>query len=243
MILRLKYISQLALNEWRFVVGISVGFMVLYYSVLLSALLIKFQQMPNYHTWYDWPANVQRIVESTPSTRDTLMIIKNEWLLEIGFMNYDFGMGISEWSLFISPFKAAAVAILGAMLALLYLVTKGRVPFCQVPINRPALRTGGLFAGGMGATLVSLSLISLSWVVCCATPTWVVGLAILGLGVSAALWLEPIGIWLNVSGFILLAGSLFFLARSAEQQPIQPVITVERVKPTLTNSSRSFFAR
>jgi hypothetical protein len=52
----------------------------------------------------------------------------------------------------------------------------------------------------------------MSWVVCCATPTWVVGLAIMGLGVSTSLSIEPVGFWLNALGFILMIIALFMVS-------------------------------
>ena len=35
----------------------------------------------------------------------------DEWLLEIGFMNYAYGRGVSEWSLLIIPHKVAIVMV------------------------------------------------------------------------------------------------------------------------------------
>ena len=54
--------------------------------------------------------------------------------------------------------------------------------------------------------------VTLAWVVCCATPNWVVGLAILGLGVSSSLWLEQFGWWIEYAGFVLLLASLYLLS-------------------------------
>lgn len=183
-----------------------VGFTVFYYAILLLLMMIKFGQLPNYFTFYDWPGNVMRIIESTPSIIDILMIIKAEWLMEVGFMNYEFGMGIAEWSLFVSPAKALATLLLGATLTLLLIMVR------STSVCTPAKKSTAI-AGGIGAAFASVSLMSLSWVVCCATPTWIVGLAILGLGVSTSIWLEPAGIYLNLIGFSMLFVAVLMLCR------------------------------
>jgi hypothetical protein len=54
----------------------------------------------------------------------------------------------------------------------------------------------------------------MSWVVCCATPTWVVGLAMLGLGVSTSLSIEPVGFWFNAFGFILMVVALYMVSNN-----------------------------
>lgn len=207
-----RNIYAIVRQEWLFLLGISVGFALCYYGVLLALMMIKFQQLPNYYTLYDWPQNVALIIDSTPSLSDMVMIIKAEWLLEVGFMNYEFGMGIAEWSLYVSPAKVLATLFLGALLALLFLLAR-RAAVCA------AKKKSGVLAGGIGAVLASLSLMSLSWVVCCATPTWIVGLAILGLSVSTSLWLEPAGVWLNLVGFSALAIAIFALARTSRPFP------------------------
>ena len=45
-------------------------------------------------------------------------IILNEWLLEIGYMNYDYGHGVAEWSLSIIPHKLAIMSLAGALIGL-----------------------------------------------------------------------------------------------------------------------------
>lgn len=202
MLKRWSHLAYLTATHWRFLLAVSCSFLLGYYAVQLAAMMIKFGQLPNYIHGYNWFGNVRLILESTPSWRDSLMIIKGEWLLELGYMNYEYGFGIALWSLYLSPAKAIAVIALGTMLGLLWLLTRRSISGCRMA-GTPYLVTGGL-----GATLVSMSLMSLSWVVCCATPTWVVGLAILGLSASTALWLEPIGVWLNSVGFLAVAAVL-----------------------------------
>ena len=84
----------------------------MYYVALMIALIVRFQRLPNYANLYDWIFSIQHIWQSTPSSIDALTIMKDEWLLEVGFMNYDFGFGISEWSLFIAPFKVLGIMVL-----------------------------------------------------------------------------------------------------------------------------------
>ncbi len=197
-------ITRLAVGHWLFVLAVSMGFTLAYYTLQLGLMIVKFEQWPNYANVYDWPTNVMRIIDSTPSLRDTVLIIKEEWLVEVGFMNYEYGIGISQWSLYLSPVKVLSIMVLGVMLALLSLLARFSV--------KGMARTPCVIVAGVGATAASISLMSLSWVVCCATPSWVVGLSILGLGVSTALWLAPIGIWLNMLGFATLAVMIWLLA-------------------------------
>lgn len=185
-----------------FAITLSVTF--IYYALLVLAPIIRFGQWPNYINTYDWFSNVQRIVSSTPSWRDTLLIIKDEWVLELGYMNFDFGIGLSQWSVFVAPVKVLGILALGALLATLYLLLNRRHAVCA----RGAARRSRV-AGGVGAGFIGLASVTLSWVVCCSTPTWVVGLAMMGLGVSTSLWLEPLGLWVNLLGFSLLLTAIF----------------------------------
>jgi hypothetical protein len=181
-----------------------VAFAVFYYLLLMAALIIRFESLPNYLNAYDWNFNIRRIWLSTPSLLDSVTIMKDEWLFEVGFMNYDYGKGISEWSLFIAPIKVLGVLLLTAAVSANLLLLRGRNRVCSVDAVRSAS-----MAAGLGTTLVSLASITMSWVVCGSTPTWVVGLAMMGLGVSTSLWLEPIGIWVNILGYVFLIVALF----------------------------------
>lgn len=204
---------------WGITLGVTVG----YHLALMASLIAKFQHLPNYVKGYDWFSNVRTIIVSTPSIKDTLAIIADEWVLEIGFMNYDFGIGISEWSLFLAPAKMVVVMALGALLATHYTLLRAQPQACSAAMSRVSSASTGL-----GATCVALTSITMSWVVCCATPTWVVGLSIMGLGVSTSLWLEPLGIWLSYAGFATLLVGLFLAAgpvkppaNRAPRRPIQ----------------------
>lgn len=203
--------------------GITLGFTAGYYLVLMASLIVRFKRLPNYVTGYDWFTNVYTIIVSTPSVKDALAIIAEEWVLEIGFMNYDFGVGISEWSLFLAPAKMAVVMALGALLATHYLLLRATNRVCSSRRHRSSNA-----AAGFGATCVALTSITMSWVVCCATPTWVVGLAILGVGVSTSLWLEPLGAWLMYLGFAALLVGVFLAAGPVISLPRRPQFHPQR---------------
>ena len=189
--------------------GTLIGFVLTYYSGLLLTMLVRFENVPNYVTFYDWPGNVWTILTSTPSLVDAMEIISEEWLVEIGYMNYDFGKGISEWAMSIIPPKLFLIVVVAALIAsVVVLLMPPKSHACPVAPKGKAVA-----AASGGATLVGLSSATLSWVVCCATPTWVVSLAMMGMSASLALWLEPVGDFITIAGFSLLFLSVWFLAR------------------------------
>jgi len=203
-------------QDWRRMILTGVLFAVLFQVLMLVALIVRFQAWPNYIVGYDWIANVIHIVRSTPSWRDIPPIVNQEWLIEIGRMNYDYGMGISEWSLNVVPVRMAVLFVLGALVAL-----------CGALLQRDHCASGGTGTGttlrattGLGTVLVAMTNATMSWVVCCAAPSWVVGLAMLGLGVSTSLALETMGPALNLAGFGLLLGTVGFLGwRKGRRSP------------------------
>jgi hypothetical protein len=86
---------------------------------------------------------------------------------------------------------------------------------------------------GAGAGLVALTGATMPWVVCCASPSWIVGLTMLGMSVATADWLEPVGVWLNVAGFALLAATAFLMAarmQLSSEDARAPDFTTERTK-------------
>ena len=175
----------------------------LYYVFLMITMIVRFGNWPNYVTGYDWFGNVARIIQSTPSYVDMLPIIRDEWLLEIGYMNMSFGHGISEWSLNLIPAKMLLIILLGSLIATVWVLAQTQRQVCS-------RRELGVTAAGSsaGATLVALTGATMSWVVCCATPSWIVGLAMMGMGVATANWLEPAGTWVGAAGFAFLAATL-----------------------------------
>jgi len=195
-------------GRWLLWTMVTVGFVVGYNLLLLLALVARFGDLPNYVTFYDYIGNVLTIIESTPAVADMIPIIREEWLIEIGYMNYDYGNGISEWSLTVLPEKLLVLFGVGALIATVaVLLLPGRDGACAAVSKKAALgATGG------GAALVGLSSATLSWVVCCAAPTWVVSLAMLGVGVSVAFWLEPLGTAITLTGYGLLVATVVMLA-------------------------------
>ncbi|WP_420326021.1 hypothetical protein [Mameliella sp.] len=215
----LSIIANEVRRRWRHLLFWGVLFALLHQVAMFAALLLRFRAWPNYVTFYDWPGNVLHIVRSTPSVRDMVGIIREEWLIEIGRMNYDYGTGISEWSLNIMPSRLLVLCLLGALVGLAFSL-----------LHRTACASGarnGLRATtGLGAFLVALTNVTMSWVVCCATPSWVVGLAMLGLGTTTSLALERSGPLLSVLGFGLLTALILYLAwrksRPAQQSKGAP---------------------
>lgn len=202
-------IGHAVAQRWKLSVVIMIGFVVLYEAALMVALVVRFGDVPNYVTFYNYPANVYQILVNTPSLEDAVSIIGNEWLIEIGHMNYDYGNGVSEWSLTVLPTKLAVLFALGALVAAnVALLLPNRAGVCAIGSRGPALA-----AVGGGASLVGMASVTISWVVCCATPSWVVGLTMLGMSTTLALWLEPFGTYIALAGFALLIATLFLLAR------------------------------
>ncbi|MEL7345044.1 MAG: hypothetical protein AAFN59_09330 [Pseudomonadota bacterium] len=191
--------------NWRSMVLHGLIFALFFQVFMMIALIVRFQAVPNYVTFYDWIGNVSWIIQSTPSWSDVAPIVWEEWLIEIGKMNYDYGTGISEWSLNVVPSRLLVLFILGAMVSL-----------CLALVRRDTCASGASTTlratTGLGALLVAMTNATMSWVVCCATPSWVVGLAMLGLGVSTSLALETMGPILTFGGFGLLVALIFYLA-------------------------------
>ncbi|WP_413718700.1 hypothetical protein [Silicimonas sp. MF1-12-2] len=196
--------SDIRLN-WKAMVVTGLAVALLFQVLMLVALIVRFQALPNYVTTYDWFGNAAWIIQSTPSWRDILSIIWEEWLIEIGHMNYDYGSGISEWSLNVVPSRLLVLFVLGAMVSLCFALL--RRDDCALATSRSLRATTGL-----GALFVATTNATMSWVVCCATPSWVVGLAMLGLGVSTSLALESMGPVLTFGGFGLLVATIMYLA-------------------------------
>jgi hypothetical protein len=186
-------------------VGLAIG----YYALLMAALIVRFGALPNYVTFYNWPASVWKIFRSTPSFSDVPPIVAQEYLIEFGYMNYDFGHGISEWALNILPYKVFQVLVLTALLAANIVLLRSKRN-CS---TGKRLKMGA--ASGLGAGFVALTSATMSWVVCCATPSWIVGLSMLGLSVSASFWIEPAGPYLSAAGYLILAVTMLVIADPA----------------------------
>ncbi|HUC68637.1 MAG TPA: hypothetical protein VMA53_24685 [Stellaceae bacterium] len=198
--------------------AMTLGFVVVYYMTLLAIVVWRIGSLPNYVVFYNWPADVLNIIRSTPSIRDMLPIIGNEWIFETGYKNYSYGHGIAEWSLAIIPPKVVVVMLLGALSGLSVLLLRRLRAHC------PARMQGaGAAAAGLGSLLVAMTNVTLFWVSCCSTATWVVGLSLLGLETTTAYALLPYGTDLSVVGFAILLGTNYLLARGClPRAPRQP---------------------
>ena len=193
-------------ERWKLWLAITVGFVATYYAGMMAGLILRFGKVPNYVIFYDWFGAVAEIIRSTPAVEDMIPIILDEWLVEIGFMNTDFGLGISEWSMTVIPPKVIVAFIAGAMIATGVLLLLRRRTCAATTLNSAGSTVG------VGSVLFAISNLTMSWVVCCATPSWIVGLAMLGVGVGTANALEPWGVWLNAGGFLFLTIGVLWLA-------------------------------
>lgn len=200
--------------SWKRLLALGIGFALVFQIFMLVALMIRFQAFPNYIHGFDWVGNVRHIFASTPSWSDSFSIAAEEWLLEIGQIDYAYGTGLSIWSLNVIPSRIVVLVIMGMMFGLCLGLL--RVRSCDAQT-----RASSIAMLGSGSLLVAMTNMTMSWVVCCATPTWVVGLAMLGLGVSTSLALETLGPALSYSGFGLLALSCVVLAWRRSRQLVE----------------------
>lgn len=205
---------------------ITLGFVVIYYFGLVLSVVIRFGDLPNYATVHDYIRNVAVIVRSTPSIADMLPIIFDEWLLEVGYMNRNYGRGVSEWSVQIIPAKLAVVLAIGALVATNILLLKQLPRACA-----RATPYSGLAATGLGAALVGFTSVTLTWVVCCAAPSWAVGLAMLGVSVATAFGVQPYGPVITLAGFVALFGATYLLARDVPRT-FGPGVVMPRLAQT-----------
>lgn len=209
-------VLRAALRQRTLLLAVTLGFPIFFYTFLLALMVLRFGDLPNYITPYNWIGGVSRIVASTGSIADMLPIVLNEWLLEVGYMNYAYGHGVSEWSLLIIPHKLLFVALIGALIGLNFAVIADRVADEPSVHERLCIVRCGVMTG-VGALCASLLGITLFWVVCHSSPSWVVSLAILGVEVSTSLALEPIGPAISLAGIVLLVVSLCLTARDKRQ--------------------------
>jgi hypothetical protein len=185
------------------ILGFTLLFPVLFYLVLMGLLVVRFGHLPNYVTPYNWFGNVWQIVVGTGSISDVVKSASDEWLLEIGFMNYAYGRGVSEWSLLIIPHKVAAVMAIGALIGINFALIADQAPAATFLRQQVRSIRCGLMTS-TGALLASLTCITLYWIICHSGPTWVVSLAILGIDLSTTFALEPLGATLSLAGVAIL---------------------------------------
>jgi len=195
----LKLILNAIKDHLRLFMLVSLGFFVLYYSGLLLLTMIRFGEIPNYVEFYDIFKIYSLIYEGTPSFIDAIPIFIDEAWFETGYKNPNY-YGVATWSFMLIPPKMLLVLLMGILLGVfLVLVKYSRAGQCELKADKKLFA-----AAGMGSVFISLTSATLTWVVCCATPSWVVALAMLGMSASLALWLEPLGNILSISGLILM---------------------------------------
>lgn len=201
-------------QRWGLFLLISIGFVVLYYASLLLLTMIRFGEIPNYVVFHDIIGIYAGIWQGTPALSDALMIMKDEAWFETGYKNPEY-YGVATWSYMLIPPKMLLVFLLGLLLGLFsVLILSSRARSC--PTDRRLVA-----AAGMGSSLVCLTSATLTWVVCCATPSWVVALAMLGMNASLALWLEPLGKVMMVAGLGIMIAIIMVQLRklAATWQP------------------------
>lgn len=199
-------------RHWRGWLAVAASFLLLVNGAQLLALMLRFGELPNYVTWYDWPGNVARIVRATPSIVDIASIASNEWLVEVGYMNHDYGNGISEWSFELLPANLLFVTLIAALLATNWCVIRHRAGICE-----PRDMVLGTASAGAAGLLAAITSVTVSWVACCGVPSWITGLSILGLGFSTAQSLKPFGAWFDAAALVALTTIPLVLAQRPSQ--------------------------
>lgn len=192
-------------RQRRLIAGFAIGFPVFFYLILLAVLAVRYGHLPNYVTPYNWPANIWRIIVSTNSIADMVPIIGHEWLVETGYMNYDYGLGVAEWSLSIVPHKLILLAFAGSLIglnvALLAELQGGRLAQQCLHAGRSGLLTS---AGTFGAGVTNTSVFATAH---CATPSWIGSLAVFGFDSYDLFAIEPYGSIICAAGLAALAAS------------------------------------
>jgi hypothetical protein len=178
---------------------ISVGFLAGYYLLVLVVTMIRFGEIPNYLVFHDIISIYGLIIEGTPSLVDAIPILLEEAWFETGYKNPDY-YGVATWSYMLIPPKMLLVLFGGMLLATFYVLRKQSAHVCSLAERRTTT-----LGAGIGTSLIGLTSVTLTWVVCCATPSWVVALAMLGMNASLALFIEPIGKLLTFTGFAIFA--------------------------------------
>jgi hypothetical protein len=185
--------------RFRLWLALTFGLFASLLAAQLVLLMLRFQTFPNYLVVHDWPGNIARIVRKTPSFADAVAIMLDEWLIEIGSISYAYGRGIAEWSFVVIPAKAGVLLIVALLLATIAVLLLALRRACALP-----MRLAASFGALGGAAMAAMASMTITWVVCCAAPTWIVGLAVLGVSVATAFALQPIGGWLTALGIGML---------------------------------------
>ena len=196
-------------RHWLLFLLISIGFPLFYYLVLLLLTMWRFGEIPNYVEVYNIFHVYKQIFDGTPSLTDALMILKDEAWIETGYKNPEY-YGVATWSYMLIPPKMLLVFLMGMLLGLFAVLTvSSRKMACQLKSEKKLVA-----AAGLGSTFVCLTSATLTWVVCCATPSWVVALSMLGMSSSLALWLEPMGKVMTMLGIGIMLVIIIYQLRN-----------------------------
>jgi hypothetical protein len=199
------------LVRWRLIIAaFAISFPIVFYAALLATLVIQYGHLPNYVTTYDWIGNVLTIIHGTRSVLDMVPIILNEWLLEIGYMDYAYGHGIADWSLAIIPHKLIIMSLAGALIGINVALLLERQPERSLSLQCAQACRSGLLTS-VGAFCSGLTSMTVFSVACCAAPSWAGSLTVLGVGTTLAFAIEPFGPIATLFGIVALAGSALWI--------------------------------
>jgi hypothetical protein len=199
------------LVRWRLIIAaFAVGLPIVFYAALLATLVIQYGHVPNYVTTYDWFGNVLTIIHGTRSVFDMVPIILNEWLIEIGYMDYAYGHGVADWSLAIIPHKLLIMSLAGALVGINFAFLLEHQPERTLSQQCTQACRSGLLTS-LGAFCSGLTSMTVFSVACCAAPSWAGSLTVLGFGTTLAFAIEPFGPIASVVGILALAGSVLWI--------------------------------
>lgn len=205
----LKLVYLITKQYWKVLLSTSIGFVVLYYSGLLLLTMLRFGEVPNYVEFHPVFHVYGLILEGTPSLLDAIPIFMGEPWFETGYKNPAY-YGVATWSFMLIPPKMLLVLLMGILLGIFVAtILHGKDRGCQLKTDKRFYA-----AAGVSSTFISLTSATLTWVVCCATPTWSVALAMLGMSASLALWLEPLGNVLTVTALVVMIVVIYFQLRN-----------------------------
>lgn len=188
---------------------------VLGYHLLLGAFVfLRFDAWPNYFTVHDFFGNIGLIFSGTPSWRDAARLLIQEPWLETGYANPDY-YGLAEWSYLVMPSRVLVILLAGVLLAAGWVQAhNARVNLQSAEARACPKLKPAVAASGLGALLLGIASASLTWVVCCAYPSWIVLLAMLGVSTALAIALEPLEAPLLLLGLGIQLFALWWLRRN-----------------------------
>lgn len=174
----------------RSVAAGATGLVIGYYALLLGGAVARFGALPDYIRLHDWPQNVWSVLTGFPTLEQAIPVALREPLLEVGHSVPDLPM--AEWSVQVLPPNLVIVTLVAALLAIHWRLARNH---CH---------PGGAILAAGGSVATALTSASLSWIACCAAPSWIVILAMLGLWIPTALSLEQYGPLAAATGLISL---------------------------------------